>query len=369
MTYQLKDQFGPSAPRAIATMIRAVHPSFPERAFLRDALAGYGPQSLTQRGRQVAEALHRHLPDDYGHAIDILLASADQPHGHQASRGMAGFLYMPHLLFVAHHGLDHFEHSMRAQHALTQRFTAEFSIRPFLERHPQQTLARLHQWATDPNVHVRRLVSEGTRPRLPWAPRLRELQRDPAPVLELLERLKDDPELYVRRSVANNLNDIGKDHPALLTLLARRWLRDATTERAWIVRHALRSAIKRGEPGALRVLGFGGPADVQVRAFRVQPATPRIGGHVDIAFRLTNRARRTQQVLADLVVHFVKARGTSAKTFKLRTVRLAPGVGVILNKRISLAQLTTRRHYPGVHRVEAMLNGRRVRLGEFRLRA
>ncbi len=160
-------------------------------------------------------------------AVDVLLASASQPHEHRASGGMAAFLYMPHLFFVARHGLDHFEDSMRAQHALTQLFTAEYSIRAFLEKHPEATLARLREWTADPSHHVRRLVSEGTRPRLPWAPRLRAFQKDPRPVLELLELLKDDPELYVRRSVANNLNDIGKDHPGAAdgrreTLAARR---------------------------------------------------------------------------------------------------------------------------------------------------
>jgi 3-methyladenine DNA glycosylase AlkC len=214
---QLKDQFGPSAPTAIASMIRAVHADFPEKEFLRDALAGYGPLSLTARGFQIAEALRAHLPADFPEAVDILLRSASQPHEHRASSGMAGFLYMPHLFFVARHGLDHFEESMRAQHALTQRFSAEFSIRAFLERHPGRTLERLREWTGDPSHHVRRLVSEGTRPRLPWAPRLRAFQRDPGPVVELLELLKDDVELYVRRSVANNLNDIGKDHPDLLT--------------------------------------------------------------------------------------------------------------------------------------------------------
>ena len=169
---------------------------------------------------------------------------------------MAAFLYMPHLFFVARHGLDHFEDSMRAQHALTQLFTAEYSIRAFLEKHPGATLARLREWTADPSHHVRRLVSEGTRPRLPWAPRLRAFQKDPRPVLELLELLKDDPELYVRRSVANNLNDIGKDHPALLTAVAKRWLRGASPERRWIVSHALRSAVKRADAGALGALGY-----------------------------------------------------------------------------------------------------------------
>jgi 3-methyladenine DNA glycosylase AlkC len=368
MADPLKDQFGPSAPRAIAMMIAAVHPEFPREAFLRDALAGYAPLSLTGRGFHIATALRTHLPSDYPKAVGILVESASQPHEHRASGGMAAFLYMPHLFFIARHGLDHFEESMRAQHALTQLFTAEYSIRAYLEKHPEKTLARLREWATDPSHHVRRLVSEGTRPRLPWAPRLRAFQKDPRPVLELLELLRDDSELYVRRSVANNLNDIGKDHPALLATIAKRWLRGATPERRWVVNHALRSAIKRADAGALRALGYGGKASVVVRDVRIAPRRPVIGGHVTVAFTLGNSGKQRQRVMADLVVHFVKAHGTGAKTFKLKAVELAPRASVTLGKKIALRQLTTRRHYAGVHRVEVLLNGERRKLGEFALR-
>jgi 3-methyladenine DNA glycosylase AlkC len=368
MAAALKDQFGPSVARAIAQMIRAVYPEFRHDTFLRDVLEGYGPLSLTARGSRIAQGLHAHLPPEFPRAVDILLASASQPHAHRAEMGMASFLYMPHLLFVAARGLDHFEDSMRAQHVLTQLFTAEFSIRAFLERHPQRTLERLHQWTTDPSPHVRRLVSEGTRPRLPWAPRLRAFQKDPRPVIELLEKLKDDPELYVRRSVANNLNDIGKDHPDLLARIARRWLRGASPERRWIVSHALRSAVKRAEPGALAALGYGESASVKPRRVVISPSSPRIGGDVKVGFVLANQSGRVQRVLVDLVVHFVKARGTAPKTFKLRAVALAPGERAAFEKRIGLAQLTTRRHYPGVHRVEVLINGRRLPVGQFRLR-
>jgi 3-methyladenine DNA glycosylase AlkC len=362
---QLKDHYGPAVPRAIAAMIRAVHGEFPHDAFVRDALAGYGPLSLTGRGFQIAEALRKHLPQEFPKAVDVLLASASQPR--ESTGGMASFIFMPHLFFVARHGLDHFEDSMRAQHALTQRFTAEFSIRAFLEKHPEATLARLRQWATDPSPHVRRLVSEGTRPRLPWAPRLRAFQKDPRPVLELLELLKDDPELYVRRSVANNLNDIGKDHPALLASVAKRWLRGATPERRWIVGHALRSAVKRADAGALATLGYGGKAEVALSGAKIAPPRAKIGGSVTVSFVLTNKSRKPQRVMADLVVHFVKARGTGAKTFKLKALDLPPRASVELRKKIGLQQLTTRKHYPGVHKVEAQLNGQRVNVGRFTL--
>ena len=348
-------------------MISAVHSAFPREAFLRDALAGYGPLSLTARGFHVATALRAHLPTDYPRAVEILVASATQPHDHRASGGMASFLYMPHLFFVAKHGLDHFEESMRAQHALTQVFTAEWSIRAFIEKHPEKTLARLREWTADPSHHVRRLVSEGTRPRLPWAPRLRAFQKDPQPVIELLELLKDDPELYVRRSVANNLNDIGKDHPVLLAQVAKRWLRGASEQRRWIVNHALRSAVKRADAGALGALGYGGKAAVKLRRIDV-PATARIGGTARIGFEIHNPGRKVQRVMADMVVHFVKARGTGAKTFKLKALTLKPGESVAVGKSIALKQLTTRKHYPGRHRVDALLNGQRLPLGSFLLK-
>ena len=260
------------------------------------------------------------------------------------------------------------EASMQAQYALTQRFTAEFSIRPFLEQHPQATLAPLRQWAFDASPQVRRLVSEGTRPRLPWASRLREFQKDPTPVLALLELLKDDVDLYVRRSVANNLNDIGKDHPVLLTQTAQRWLDGAGTERQWIVRHALRSAVKRGEAGALAVLGFGQAAQVTVRDAAIVPTQAVMGTSVTLRCELHNPQAHAQRVLVDFCVHYIKANGQpKPKVFKLTTVDLAAGDTLRLSKRLSLSEMSTRKHYPGTHRVELLLNGAPHPLGSFEL--
>jgi len=368
MAEALKNQYGADVPHAIAGMVAAVHPSFNRGSFVRDALDGYEALALMPRGKKIAQALRRHLPQDYAQALAILLASLDQPHGRDPSLSLASFLYLPHTLFVAEYGLDHFELSMQAQHALTQRFTAEFSIRPFIERYPQATLRQLQAWARDPSAQVRRLVSEGTRPRLPWAPRLRQFQADPTPVLALLELLKDDPELSVRRSVANNLNDIGKDHPELLARTAQAWLRGASPERAWIVGHALRSAVKRGEDGALQVLGFGQPSRVSVSQVQISPARAVMGGQVKIGFVLTNTEPRAQRVLVDLAVHYVKANGQArAKVFKLKALALAPGQSVPLSKKLSLAEMTTRKHYPGQHLVEVLLNGQAQRLGVFEL--
>ncbi len=380
MAEPLKNYFGPEIPQKIARMISAVYADFQADAFLHDALDGFEDLELTPRGWHLARALRRHLPEDYPTAIEILMASLgpkiEESEDSQTeadeteSSGMSGFLYLPHVFFVAEYGLDDFEVSMDAQYELTQRFTAEISIRPFLVEHTDRTLARLKEWSADPRPHVRRLVSEGTRPRLPWAPRLRAFQTDPGPVLELLELLKDDPELFVRRSVANNLNDIGKDHPELLVDTARRWLKDAGEDRRWLVRHALRSAVKRGDPGALALLGYGDPAEVTIRDVTITPPAPRIGDSVVIAFDLLNTGAGVQRLLVDLHLHFVKASGrTSPKVFKLRGLELAPRQTASLRKTISLADMSTRKHYPGMHTVDVVLNGRLEPLGAFDLGA
>lgn len=368
MAPPLKNQFGADVPRAIASMVQAVYPAFRSDAFVRSALDGYDALELMPRGKKIAHALRQYLPEDYAQAAAILMDSLHQPHGRDMGQSLASFLFMPHTQFVAAYGLAHFDISMQAQHALTQRFTAEFSIRPFLEHHPEATLRQLRRWATDPSPHVRRLVSEGSRPRLPWAPRLRSFQKDPTPVLALLELLKDDPELYVRRSVANNLNDIGKDHPERLAQTALRWLQGASAERRWIVGHALRSAVKRSESAALQVLGFGETAQVVVREAQLTPQRATVGGTLDIAFAVHNPLPTPQRVLVDFCVHYVKANGqTKPKVFKLKTVELAGGETMRLGKRLSLREMTTRKHYPGLHQVEVLLNGQAQPLGAFAL--
>ena len=368
MAEPLKNHFGADVPRAIAAMVAAVFPAFPSKVFLHDVQAGYDALELMPRGRHIARALRRHLPADYPQAVEILVASASQPSGRDPATGLASFLFMPHCFFVAEYGLEHFEPSMQAQYQLTQRFTAEFSIRPFLMHHTQATLDRLRLWASDPNEHVRRLVSEGSRPRLPWAPRLPAFQADPRPVLELLELLKDDPALYVRRSVANNLNDIGKDNPKLLMETAQRWLKDATPEREWVVCHALRWAVKQGDPAALKVLGYGKTARVEIRNAGISPQRAAMGGSVTISFKVHNPKPRAQDVLVDFQVHYIKSNGgTNAKVFKMKSLQLAAGETVLLRKKLSLVEMTTRKHYAGMHVVEALVNGKLIPLGSFEL--
>lgn len=257
----LKHLLGAEAVDSLAHNLLLVHPQFDAPTFRGLALEGLEPLGILERGQHLARALRQCLPDDYASAIAILMASLTPPLTQTADLGLAVFFYLPHVCFVAQYGLkptgsggpDPFETSMNAQYELTKRFSAEFSMRPFLIHEPERTLARLLDWTLDPDPHVRRLCSEGARPRLPWAVRIPALIANPGPVLPILEALKNDPDLYVRRSVANHLGDIAKDHPELVFEICQRWLTDASSDLKWLIRHALRHPAKKGNQAALKL--------------------------------------------------------------------------------------------------------------------
>lgn len=255
----LKHLLGEEAVACLAHNCLLVHPRFDEDLFCRIALEGLEPLGILDRGQHLAQALRQCLPDNYTTAIEILLASLTPPLARTDDIGLAVFFYLPHVCFVAEYGLDPrandgrdpFEISMRAQYELTKRFSAEFSIRPFLIQQQDRTLSQLIKWTSDADPHVRRLCSEGTRSRLPWATRIPAFIENPEPVLPILEALKDDRDLYVRRSVANHLGDIAKDHPETVFAICERWLTGASSDVKWLIRHALRHPAKKGDAIAL----------------------------------------------------------------------------------------------------------------------
>ncbi|HSI05412.1 MAG TPA: DNA alkylation repair protein, partial [Myxococcota bacterium] len=370
MAGELKAFFSPDLVRRLAEDMSRAMPAFPSRAFIARATTGLDALELLDRGKHISRALAAHLPSSYPEAIDVILRSLGPVHATDELMGvgMAPFFYLPHVLFVAERGLDHFDLSMRAQYELTQRFTCEASIRPYIAKDPERVFTQLARWARDRKPHVRRLVSEGTRLRLPWAPRVAWLDEHPERVLELLELLKDDPSTVVRRSVANNLNDLGKVHAPLLSRTCRAWLSaSASAERRALVEHALRSAVKRGEREALAILGFGKKATVAIEDVRFEPKKVAIGDGVEVHFSVRNTTRRPQDLLVDLAVHFVKANGKATpKVFKVQRLALAGGASATLKARVSLKVHTTRKPNPGVHAVDVLVNGSATPIGAFR---
>ncbi|MCC6572306.1 MAG: DNA alkylation repair protein [Planctomycetes bacterium] len=370
--YTLKSFFSPGLVRRLAGEIARVHPKFARNAFIAGACKGLDALELLDRGRHIARVLYDHLPPSYPEAVDVLLRSLGPEHATDEllGVGLAPFFYLPHTMIVAERGLDHFDLSMRAQYELTKRFSAEASIRPYIKADPERVFAVLRGWARDKNAHVRRLVSEGTRLRLPWAMRVPWLDANPQRVLALLELLKDDPASVVRRSVANSLNDLGKVYPELLNRTCAAWLKDASAERRALVEHALRGAIKRGDGAALKLLGFGGKAAVSLENVRFEPRKVVIGGKVRMTFELRSTASKPQELLVDVAVHFrKKSGGASPKVLKLKRLTLPAKGTAAFETRFSLAVHTTRVPQPGKHAVDVLVNGSRLPAGSFHVRA
>ncbi|WP_299531730.1 DNA alkylation repair protein [Ulvibacterium sp.] len=245
----------------LGSNLKLVHKAFDEQAFVKEALSHIGPLSLKERGLKIAEVLRKYLPNIYSEAIAVLLASLTPPLQDTENLGLSVMFYLPHVSFVEQYGLDKsynnnedpFAISMKAQYELTKRFSSEFSIRAFIIDQPDRTFAVLYDWMNDPDPHVRRLCSEGTRPRLPWAQKIGVLVKDPSPSLPILEQLKNDGNLYVRRSVANHVGDIAKDHLDLALELCESWLNNASKELKWVIRHALRHPAKKNVEKALEL--------------------------------------------------------------------------------------------------------------------
>jgi len=355
---KLKDRFLlPADVRRFADGIVAAHPTFPRDRYVDLVLDGeWEERELKQRLRHLAECLGE-VFEDYGEALEILERTAEQTEG---------FLALALSEYVLCFGQEDAERSLPALRLFTRYGSSEFAVRPFLERDPDGTLAVMLQWTEDDNEHVRRLASEGCRPRLPWAPALPGFKEDPEPLIPILEALKDDPAQYVRRSVANNLNDISKDHPDRVLDIARRWI-GVSDHTDGIVKHACRTLLKAGDPRAMRIFGFADPAQLRVEELGLSAASVPIGDHLYFTFDLHNDEAEARKVRLEYRVDYVKARGKrSGKVFQIKECEMAPGVHSVKRK-LTLKDLSTRKHYPGEHGLAVIVNGVEKALATFEL--
>lgn len=355
-----KDRLDPALFRRLAEAVARRAPLDVE-AFLADLeAAGAYAQPLKARISTAARCLHERLPP-YDRSLDALVAAAP-------SLGMWENLVLTEI--VQRYGQHDLERSMAALRALTPHGTGEFAVRPYINRDPERVLRLLHAWAQDEDEHVRRLAAEGTRPRGVWMEHIPAFRRDPRPVIALLERLRADPSLYVRKAVANNLNDISKDHPQLALEVAARWRAEGDPRTDWIVARGLRTLLKRGDASAHRLQEREQGAPVVVERFELDPLEAVIGGEIALGCALRCEATEPTAVAVDYRLHFARPRGrASAKVFHWSRRVLAPGERLSLRARRALADLSTRRHHPGAHRVELLLNGVPVAEARFELRA
>lgn len=356
--FSLKDQlFNRDKVRYLAGLFSAADAGFDAAAFEAQVMADLPALELKQRITLIAGVLAEHLPASLPDAAPVLLRALPPPLDPSLKDGDFGdFIFAPLGDYVARRGLeDHRDLSLDLLEEITQRFSMEWAIRPFLNRWPAEVLARMEGWAGHSSYHVRRLVSEGTRPRLPWGEAVGLALADPLP---LLDRLHGDNARFVTRSVANHLNDIAKKEPALVMDRLERWqAAGAQTRREldWITAHALRGLVKAGHPRAMKMLGYDPDLELDTRI--QAPGAVRIGEALDFSCRLQGAAGAP--VLVDYILHFQRPAGkTSAKVFKLKQAKITGGTLELAKKHKLKGDATTFRLVPGPHRVELMVNGR-----------
>lgn len=347
--------------------------SFPVKRFIKLASQDLESLELKQRSEQIYQALVDCLPTSFEQAAAQITAALHpccdgNPLGEGTTEeGVQGWLVMPLAEYAGRQGQQHLTTAMTLMRELTMRFTSEFGIRHLLLADPHACLRMMEPWTKDENHHVRRLVSEGSRPRLPWGMQLPYLLADPKLTLPLLETLRDDPSEYVRRSVANHLNDYAKAHPQWVMDLANRWDRKAPATRKKLLRHALRNLLKQGHPQALQLFGMSAPSidDVQLRLL-----TPVVPFHGDLRFELSMKSTASveQKIRLDLIIHYQKANGSLApKTYLWKEIMLPATAEHRAERRQSFRPISTRVYHRGLHRLEIRANGALLDACDFHL--
>lgn len=362
-----KDELGPAAVDQIAAAFHAVQPAFPHTGFRAQALAGLDELELKARVAHLIEAIHSGLcqscgvPDAgprtvWAAHLEVLQSAC--------ASGLKGFVAWPLIDYVAVHGRARPSDSLPALAQMTSAFSSEFAVRPFLLDDADATLRQALAWTRSDDEHVRRLASEGTRPVLPWGIALPEFKADPSRALPILHALREDSADYVRRSVANHMNDHSKLHADFVLETIGDW---GGMRLPW-AKHALRTLIKQAHPGVWPLLGFESDSPVKLKLHAPHPARVKVGEEIGFGVELSNPSALPQKLMLDYQVHFVRARGPrSVKVFKLRELELGPGESRRIDKRHSFRPVTTRRDYPGVHRIVLQLNGREEAGFEFEL--
>lgn len=346
----LKELFNKSYFLHLADEIKKAFKSFDSINFVKEVTQNLNSLSLNERMRNTSIVLKNYLPQDYKKAISILYKVIPN-----TQRGYTNLVFPD---FVGLYGHDHFDISLEALKYFTQFGSSEFAIREFLKRDFDKTIKVMNQWAKDKNHHVRRLASEGSRPRLPWSFKLDEVIKNPKSTQRILEALKTDEELYVKKSVANHLNDLSKDNTAHMLELIKAWDKN-NTHTAWIMKHASRTLIKKGNAESLAIFEFEKDPKIQLANFKVIKPKLKLGQHLEFEFDLISEKRKDQKLVVDYILHYCKKGSElTKKVFKLKDLTLKPGQKITISKKQLLKDFSTRKHYTGTHFIEIQVNGK-----------
>lgn len=363
----MKDGLNSAAILRIGKNLQQVVPGFNVKQFHKNALVGLDQLELKQRVHHLIQHLHQEFNLPFKKVSRYLQDLPEVWDAGDADNNKSVFAAWPVIDYVAVHGINHPRESLKTLEKITHLFSAEFAIRPFIQQHYDCTYSQLLDWCQHPSEHVRRLASEGSRPRLPWGIRLPEFIQDPMPLKSILQTLNQDESLYVRRSVANNLNDISKDNPDWAINTCEEFLQNGNEKTEWIVKHALRSLIKSGDQRVFPLLGYSKNTQINLQAFELKRNKIRTGENLEFNLRLSSDKSKQNWVI-DYAIYFLKANGKhSPKVFKLKNIEVKKGDQILLQKSHSFKTISTRVYYPGLHQLAIHINGREISRLDFTL--
>ena len=344
-------------------VMKEVIPGMDKRHFLNQVMDDqWESKELKQRVRHIACVLKDYLPGNYKKNISTILQIIQ----HLRDNGTkGGFEYMFFPDFIEQFGLKDLDTSLKAIEKITQFISCEFAVRPFLLQYPGEVMLQMQNWSKHSSFHVRRFSSEGCRPRLPWAMAIPQLKKDPSPILQILENLKNDSSLFVRKSVANNLNDISKDNPGIVIELAKKWI-GKTAETDWIIKHGCRTLLKKADDKIYQVFSLSAIPGCTVTSLKLNKSRLRIGERLGFSFNMEVAKKKPSKIRIEYVVYFVKAGGKQTKKlFKLTENNFQPGTIYQFNRSQRFQDFTTRKHYPGKHKIGIIINGKELASKEF----
>ncbi len=350
MAALLKDIYDKKFIFKLASEINEVYSGFNEKKFIKNVFNNeWDKKELKQRIRHISENIQQSLPDSYKKSIKILKPVSLK------------FTGLEHLIFpdfIELCGIDDLKTSIHAMEYFTEGSSSEFPVRPFIIKYGNKMMKQMNVWSKSNNEHVRRLASEGCRPRLPWAIALPEFKNDPALILPILEQLKSDESEYVRRSVANNLNDISKDNPKIVIDIAKKWKDlDLGPETDKLVKHGCRTLLKQGDQKIIKLFGFREPKDIQLKKFKVTKEI-KMGDEIEFEFTLSTDKKKLGKLRIEYIIEFVRQNNKiGKKVFKISEGNYSESVREI-SKKHSFRKISTRRYYPGKHGVSIVVNGK-----------
>jgi 3-methyladenine DNA glycosylase AlkC len=357
MAEPLKNLYTPELIASLADAVKKEYKNFNKAKFMAHVFDPlWEERELKQRMRHITQSVHQFLPLSYPEQIEILKKTAPQ---------FKGFIAMFFPDFVEVYGLNHPDVSITALELFTQYSSSEFAVRPFIMKYQNRMVKQHLRWAKHKNHHVRRLASEGIRPRLPWAMALPQFKKNPTDVLPILERLKNDESEYVRRSVANNLNDISKDHPDVVLNIVNNW-KGISKETDWIIKHASRGLLKQGHTEALSSFGLNHKVKAEVLGLKLTKSKVKIGDSFGFNFEVELKEKKAHEVRLEYKIYYMKSNGKiSPKVFQVGTYKLTPQQVLPVKRTHRFADLTTRKHYPGAHKLVVVVNGKELSSVDF----